>query len=646
MNYTHLFEPYTLRGVILKNRLISAPCERNYANTDGSVTQRYIDYVEERARGGVGLINVESIYLDPVGRGHIRQLGIHSDKMIPGLKRMTDAAHKHGAMMAAHLYTAGRETSSYITGRQPIAPSNVPCKTLAGGDMPRALTLDEIQGQIEMHGAAARRAVEAGFDVMVIHGAHGYLIGQFLSPFSNKRMDQYGGSLENRMRFPLEVLAKIRSVVGDKVPVAYRMSADEHLEGGLTVEDSVLFSIALEKAGIDLIDVSSGIYESIAWIAQSMAFPRGCLVDDAWRIKQKVKVPVSVVGRINHPDLAEEILATGKADFISLGRALHADPYWPSKAQEGRVDDIRICPACMSCSDQLATNLPITCAINPEAGRESELKIKPASMTKKILVVGAGPAGMEAARVASLRGHHVILCEKSNQMGGQVNYASRPHHKKEFMGIVDYLEGQLRKSPVEIRMGTTVTADLIKQINPDAVIIATGAEPALPFTLGAEKKHVCTAIDVLSGKTILKKGQTALLGAGLVGMETALFLEEEGITPIIIIEPTDKLGGNVGLRTGLFARNSVCSSPHIEVKLKTTVEEIKDDSIIIQKEGKYDELPVKNIVLAAGMRNNNDLAEELKAAEITAEIYLVGDCNFPRTIKEATEEGAIAAHRI
>ena len=190
MNYKHLFEPYTLRGVILKNRLISAPCERNYANTDGSVTQRYIDYVEERARGGVGLINVESIYLDPVGRGHIRQLGIHSDKMIPGLKRMTDAAHKHGAMMAAHLYTAGRETSSYITGRQPIAPSNVPCKTLAGGDMPRALTLDEIQGQIEMHGAAARRAVEAGFDVMVIHGAHGYLIGQFLSPFSNKRMDR------------------------------------------------------------------------------------------------------------------------------------------------------------------------------------------------------------------------------------------------------------------------------------------------------------------------------------------------------------------------------------------------------------------------------------------------------------------------
>ena len=504
MKYKHIFEPYKLRGVTLKNRLISAPCERNYANTDGSVTQKYIDYVVERAKGGVGLINIESIYIDPVGRGHIRQLGIHDDRLIPGLKRMTDAAHAHGAKIAAHLYAAGRESSSYITGLQPIAPSNVPCKILAGGDMPRELTLEEIKDQIEKFGDAARRGVEAGFDVIVVHGAHGYIIGQFLSPFSNKRTDQYGGSFEKRMRFPLEVLAKIRSVVGRDVPIAYRMSADEKVEGGMTVDDSVRFSVALENAGIDLIDVSSGIYESIGWIAQSMAYPRGCLVEDGWKIKQKVGIPVSIVGRINHPDLAEEILASGKADFISLGRALHADPYWPLKAKEGRVDDIRICPACMSCSDQLATNNPITCAINPEAGRESELKIRPAARRKKVLVVGAGPAGMEAARVASLRGHKVILCEKSDKMGGQINYAAKPSHKKEFMGIVDYLETQLRKSAVEIRMGTAVTAELIENMNPEAVIIATGAEPAVPFTPGANKSHVYSAIDVLSGNVSLK----------------------------------------------------------------------------------------------------------------------------------------------
>jgi 2,4-dienoyl-CoA reductase-like NADH-dependent reductase (Old Yellow Enzyme family)/thioredoxin reductase len=645
MKYKHIFQPYKLRGVTLKNRLISAPCERNYANTDGSVTQKYIDYLVERAKGGVGLINVESIYIDPVGRGHIRQLGIHDDKLIPGLKRMTDAVHAHGAKIAAHIYAAGREASSYITGLQPIAPSNVPCKVLAGGDVPRELTLEEIKDQIEKFGDAARRSVAAGFDVIVVHGAHGYIIGQFLSPFSNKRTDEYGGSFEKRMRFPLEVVAKVRSVVGGDVPIAYRMSADEKVEGGIKVEDSIRFSVELEKAGIDLIDISSGIYESIGWIAQSMAYPRGCLVEDGWKIKQKVGIPVSIVGRINHPDLAEEILASGKADFISLGRALHADPYWPLKAMEGHVDDIRICPACMSCSDQLATNNPITCAINPEAGRESELKIIPAARRKKVLVVGAGPAGMEAARVASLRGHEVVLCEKSDKMGGQLNYAAKPSHKKEFMGIINFLENQLRKSPVEIRLGTTVTTELIQNMKPDAVIIATGAEPAVPFTPGVDQSHVYSAIDVLSGRVSLQ-GATVLVGAGLVGLETALFLEEKKVFPLVITEPTDKLGGNVGLRTGLFARNSVTGSPNIEVKLKTTVEEIKDGSVILQREGNFEELQVKNVVLAVGMRNNNDLVEELKAEGIVEELYLVGDCNLPRTLKESIEEGTIAGRNV
>jgi 2,4-dienoyl-CoA reductase-like NADH-dependent reductase (Old Yellow Enzyme family)/thioredoxin reductase len=645
MDYRHIFEPGKLRGVKLRNRLISAPCERNYANIDGSVTQKYIDYVVERAKGGVGLINVESMYIDPVGRGHIRQLGIYDDKLIPGLKRMADAVHTHGAKIASHLYSAGRETSSYITGLQPIAPSNVPCKVLAGGESPRELTLEEIEGQIDKFGEAARRSVEAGIDVIVIHGAHGYIISQFLSPFSNKRTDKYGGSFDNRVRFPLEVVAKVRSVVGANVPIAYRMSVDEKVEGGITVDDSVMFSGKLEKAGIDLIDISAGIYESIGWIAQSMAYPRGCLVDDGWKIKQNVGVPVSIVGRINNPDLAEEILAAGKADFISLGRALHADPYWPLKAKEGRGEDIRICPACMSCSDQLATNNPITCSLNPEAGRESELRIKPASRPKKVLVVGAGPAGMEAARVASLRGHKVVLCEKNEVVGGQINYAAKPSHKKEFLGIVNYLETQLRKSDVEMRLGTAVTADMVMKMMPDAVIIATGAEPAVPFTPGADKSHVYTAIDVLAGNVSLK-GATVVIGAGLVGLETALFLEEQKVLPLIVIEPTDKLGGNVGLRTGLFARNSVAGCPHIEVKLKTTVEEIKDRSIIVQKDGVFRELPVENVVLAVGMRNNNDLAEELKAGGKIEELYVVGDCNLPRTVKEAIEEGAIAARNV
>lgn len=300
-------------------------------------------------------------------------------------------------------------------------------------------------------------------------------------------------------------MARVREAVGGNVPIAYRMSADEKVEGGLTIDDMVRFSQELEKAGVDLIDVSAGIYESVMWIVQPMAFPRGCLVDLGWRIKEKVNIPVSIVGRINHPELAEEILADGKADFIALGRALHADPYWPLKAQEGRMEDIRICPACMSCSDQLATNLPITCAINPEAGHERELAIKPAPKRKKVLVVGAGPSGMEAARVIDLRGHQVILCEKQDRVGGQLYYASRAQHKREFEEVIRFLEVQLKKSHVDVRLGTEVTPALVQEIKPDAVIVAAGATPALPFTPGADKPHVYSAIDVLDQRVSDRK---------------------------------------------------------------------------------------------------------------------------------------------
>jgi NADPH-dependent 2,4-dienoyl-CoA reductase/sulfur reductase-like enzyme len=417
------------------------------------------------------------------------------------------------------------------------------------------------------------------------------------------------------------------------------------VEGGLTLQDTVAFSKKLEEAGIDLIDVSAGIYESVIWIAQPMAFPRGCLVDLGWEIKKNVKIPVSIVGRINHPDLAEEILATKKADFIAIGRALHADPYWPIKAQKGQVDDIRICPACMSCSDQLATNLPITCAINPEAGREMELAIKPARKKKKVLVVGAGPAGMEAARVAQLRGHHVVLMEKEKRMGGQLFYASKSPHKKEFEEVVRFLERQLKKLKVDVRLGKEVTETTIKRMKPDAVIMAAGATPVLPFTKGVDKPHVHTAIEVLDERVSLK-GKTAVIGGGLVGLETALYLVENGVTPIVMVEPTDKLGGNVGLRMGWYIRNAVTTHPDIEVRMETTVEEIKEDSILVQKKGVFEELPAKNVVLAVGMRNRNELAETLKAKGSVNEIYVVGDCHVPRTMKEAFEEGTMVARRI
>jgi len=299
----------------------------------------------------------------------------------------------------------------------------------------------------------------------------------------------------------------------------------------------------------------------------------------------------------------------------------------------------------MSCSDQLATNLPITCAINPEAGRERELAIKPVKKRKKVLVIGAGPAGMEAARVADLRGHRVILTEKESRMGGQLVYASKSPHKKEFECVIQFLEGQLKKSKVEIRLGKEVTKTMIKKIKPDAVIIAAGATPIFPFTPGVGKPHVHTAIDIL-GQRVSLKGKTAVIGGGLVGLETALFLIENHVSPIVIIEPTDKLGGNVGLRMGWYVRNKVTNHPEIEVRTETTVEEIKDDSIVVQKKGEFEELKVKNVILAVGMGSDNVLAEELKSEGIVEELYIVGDCNIPRTMKEAFEEAAFVARRV
>lgn len=646
MMFKHVFEPYTLRGgVEIRNRVLAAPCERNFANVDGSITQRYIDFLVERARGEVGLILAESMYVHPAGRGHIRQLGIYDDKLIAGLKRMTEAVHRYGAKAATHLTHAGRETSSYISGRQPVAPSNVPCTVLTGGDIPREMSIDEIKALVADYAQAARRSVDAGFDMIEIHGAHGYIVNQFLSPFTNRRADDYGGSFEKRMRLPLEIVSAVRAAAGEDFPLAYRMSADEKVDGGLGIDDMVIFSQELERAGIDLIDVSAGIYESAIWIAQPMAFARGCLVDYSRRIKEKVKIPVAVAGRINHPQVAEQILLEGGADFIALGRALHADPYWVSKARQGRVDDIRVCPACMSCSDQLATNLPISCSINPEMGRERELAIVPARVRKKVLVAGAGPAGMEAARVAELRGHQVILCEKQNRMGGQLHYAMQNPQKQEYREVIRYLQTQIEKSSVEVRLGEPVDRQTIDDIRPDAVIVATGALPVVPFTPGAELPHVHTAIDVLDRRVVLS-GKTAVMGAGLVGLETALFLVENSVSPVVLIEPTDKIGGNVGVRSGWVIRNQAADCCDIEMRLKTTVEEITKGYVLVQKEGKFERMEAANVVLATGMRSDNELAEELKAWGGIEHLHTVGDCNIPRTLREAMEEAAVAARRI
>ena len=342
--------------VRIRNRIISSPMERNYATRDGAVTQRYIDNLVAKAKGGVGLILVESTYVDPRGKGRVYQLGCYDDKLIPGLKRMTDAVHKHGAKIGLELHFGGRQTNSDVTGFQPMAPSSVPC-WVSGGEIPREMTVAEIKDMVKKFAEAAERSKRAGFDLVEIHGGHGYLVAQFLSGYSNKRTDEYGGTLEKRMRFPLEVVKAVRDAVGEDFPIAYRLSGDEYIDQGVTLEETVPFATKLEEAGVNLIDVSAGLYETTYIISQPMDVPLGCNVPLAEEIKRAVNIPVTVVGRINDPAFAENILNEGQADFVSFGRALHSDPDFPQKAREGRLDDICMCIACMQgCIDILGTD--------------------------------------------------------------------------------------------------------------------------------------------------------------------------------------------------------------------------------------------------------------------------------------------------
>lgn len=643
--FTKLFEPGMIGNVRIKNRIINAPMERNYATKDGAVTQMYIDHLVVKAKGGVGLIIVEATYVDPRGKGRVYQLGAYEDRLIPGLRQMVDAVHQYGAKIAPELHFGGRETQAEVTGFQPIAPSPVPC-WYSGGELPREMTVTEIKEMVGKYAEAARRCKEAGFDLVELHGAHGYLLAQFLSAYSNKRDDEYGGTFEKRMRFPLEVVKAVRDAVEEDFPIAYRLSGDEYIDEGLTLEETVPFAKKLEEAGVSLIDVSAGLYETAFIICQPMDVPLGCNVNLAEEIKREVNIPVSVAGRINDPVFADNILSEGRSDFISLGRALHADPEFPKKAREGRMEDICMCMACnQGCIDILGTMVPIFCAINPPVGREREFEIKRAAKRKKVVVVGGGPGGMEAARVGALRGHEVLLYEKEKDLGGQLRWACKALFRGEFEQVTRYLSNQIKKAGVTVNLGQQIDKEGIYETKADVVVVATGATPYRPFTPGVEKGHVYTYLDILGGSVEPGK-KVAVVGGKLIGCELAEYISDKG-SEVLLIEPTGALCQDAGTRVKWLLMERIEKDPRIDKRLKTNIENINDTSIVVQKEGKTEEIEgVDMVVLALGKVSNNVLGDELKMESKVAEIYTIGDCVLPRKMTEAIYEGFVVAHKI
>lgn len=488
-----LFEPIALRGVDIPNRIVMPPMTTRLATPEGVVTPELIRYYVARAEGGAGLVTVEMCSPEPAGRHRSGEIGILDDRFLPGLRELTSQLKAAGARTAIQIGHAGGHTREDVTGVPPVAPSSLPHEVQevdVRTVVPLELSRGGIRVVVDAFAGAAERAKRAGFDVVEIHGAHGYLIAQFLSPLDNRRRDEYGGSLRNRARFALEVIQACRERVGD-YPLIFRFSADEYAPGGLTLDEAREIAPWFVEAGADALHVTGGCYRSRpsgALMIPPMGYPEATFLHLARAIKARVTVPVIAVGRLHDPTLAERLVVEGQADMVALGRQLIADPEWPRKVREGRLDEIRPCVACNTCVDGMREGARLQCLVNPLSARETEFELRPADRARSVLVVGGGPAGMEAARVLALRGHRVMLAERGRELGGQLRLAAKAPIFQNvetdapvLLRLVDYLARQLEKAGVDVRLGRAVTTDLVRELRPDIVVLATGASYRRPL---------------------------------------------------------------------------------------------------------------------------------------------------------------------
>ncbi len=638
-NFGLIFSPFTVGGLRLKNRILMAAMGNNFSHPQGTVSDRAIAYYRERAKGGTGLIITEATPVSLSGRHRGRGLCAYDDSFLPGLRRLAASVHDHGSAIALQLHHAGRLADPDITGSPPLAPSPIP--RAPGAPVPKELSQDEIQGIIIQLGQAARRAKEAGFDAVEIHGAHGYLIYQFLSPRTNKREDFYGGNPENRVRFALEVLRQVRKEVGNSFPVLFRLSAREFSENGYSLEESLDWAIELERAGASALHVSGGTTESLTGSAQvipPMVFPEAYHVPLAAAIKKKVRIPVIAVGRLGTPAVAERVLDEGQADLIAAGRAFLCDPYWPLKAARGEKDRIRPCVACNHCLWRLFQQEELTCFQNALLGNEEKYRMDPVEKVKKVLIIGGGPGGLEAARVARKRGHQVTLLEKSPRLGGQMLLASIPPHKQTLSKAMDWLTREVDREGVEIKLNTEGNEENIAKENPDVVIVATGARPISPDSFSGPK--VLTAWEVLGGKEVEK--EALILGGGMVGMETAEFLSQKGCR-VIVVEMTERLAADMEGTTRALLLERIALQK-ISSLLSTEVKDIRDGKVLVSHDGNERWLEAGTIILALGSRANNEILQALEGK--VPQILPIGDCVEPRKAKEAIHEGFAAALQV
>lgn len=645
MAFENLFNPIKIKGMELKNRVIFPAMGTKMATEDRFVTQKLIDYHVARVHGGNGLnmVEVSSVHAPSAPK---KFLAICDDKYIPELKRLCDEIHEAGGKAGIQLWQGGLAVGGDKEAMI-ILPSDMP---ISGTEytIPGA-SIDTIKEVIKAFGEAAHRAVEAGFDCIEFHGAHNYSPHSFLSAAFNKRTDEYGGSFENRSRFALECIKAIRENIPEDMPLFMRIDAhDDYVDNGLTIEDVIRFCNLAKETGVDVLDISRGniLSAAIKFEVPPVDLPRGFNVENAARIRRETGVLTVAVGRINDPAQADEIISSGKADMVVIGRGQLADPEFCNKAFAGKVGDIIKCVGCnQGCYDGfVSTEMPhITCLRNPALGLETEYSLKKTENPKTVLVAGGGMAGLEAAITLKHRGHYPILCEEGEALGGQFVLAGVAPRKEEMKAAAISRGEQAKKAGVDVRTLTPVTAELLEKIAPQAVIIATGAEPMKLNVPGADLPNVTNSHDLLMEKTFVK-GNTAVIGGGLVGLEVAEYLAEKG-NEVTVIEMLDEVGKDLGQLRKICVLESIYTHG-IKTITDAKCVEIKADAVVIEKDGNKQEIKCDSVVVSIGAKSRNH--EDIEAYCIANEIpcYVIGDALKARRALNAVAEAAKVAREI